>query len=628
MKRLCFDIESNGLLDEVTLVHCIVTHDVDTNEVKSYRPHEIEAALKDLADADVLIGHNIIGYDLIALKKLYDFIYTGKVVDTLIMSRLASTNRPMHPRCPKTIWDEHNQKNKTVGPHTLMNLGFLAGVNKGDFGTDASWETFSEEMLKYCEQDVAVNVAVFDMLNRELRGFSDYCVDLEMEVAAIIAQQQRNGWYFDIKKAMHLVNELNEKVVELEDGVHKTFRPLAKVVKEIQPRKKVDGTLSSVGLKFLKDYEDVIPLPESHQGAMSIEYTSGAFTRIDWPEFNLGSRQQIVQQLEHRGWKPKQHTENGTAIISEPVLESIKDEFPEASLLADYFMVTKRLSMINSWVENYNDNTGRLHGYVNTLGAVTGRCTHSGPNLAQVPASKVCKKTGDILWGFEGAYGADCRSLFTVPKGFKQVGCDASGLELRCLAHYMNDEAYSDLILNGDIHTYNQKAAGLELRAQAKTFIYAFLYGAGDAKIGSIVGGSSRQGKALKKAFLDNTPALKALRENVLLAAERGWLKGIDGRRIRVRSAHAALNSLLQSCGAIIMKVALVIIHREAVAQGLDFKFVGNIHDEIQAEVIEKDVEAYSKIVVAAFLKAGEELNIRILIEGEAMAGDNWAATH
>lgn len=628
MKRLCFDIEANGLLDEVTLVHCVVTHDIDTDEVKLYRPHEIEEALNDLAAADVLIGHNIIGYDIPALFKLYEFVYTGKLEDTLIMSRLASTNRPMHPKCPKSIWDEHNQKNKTVGPHTLMNLGFLAGVMKGDFGTDAGWETFSEDMLKYCEQDVAVNVSVYDMLTRELRGFSDYSADLEMEVAAILSQQQRTGWLFDIKKAMHLVNELNEKVVDLEDEVHKTFKPLAKMIKEIQPRKKVGGTLSSVGLKFLKEYETLIPIPDTVDGAMTVEYTSGSFTRIDWPEFNLGSRQQIVQQLEHRGWKPTLRTENGTAIVSEPVLDSIKEEFTEASLLADYFMVTKRLSMINSWVENYNDDTGRLHGYVNTLGAVTGRCTHSGPNLAQVPASKMSKETGEILWGFEGAYGADCRSLFIVPEGYKQVGCDASGLEIRCLAHYMNNAEYTDLVLNGDIHTYNQKAAGLELRAQAKTFFYAFLYGGGDLKIGSIVGGTAKHGKLLKKRFLDGIPALKALRENVLLAAERGWLKGIDGRRIRVRSPHAALNSLLQSCGAIIMKVALVIIHRDAVAQGLDFKFVGNIHDEIQAEVLEKDVDAYSEIVTAAFLKAGEELKIRILIEGEAMAGDNWAATH
>lgn len=153
-------------------------------------------------------------------------------------------------------------------------------------------------------------------------------------------------------------------------------------------------------------------------------------------------------------------------------------------------------------------------------------------------------------------------------------------------------------------------------------------YGAGDAKIGSIVGGGSREGKRLKKKFLEGTPALKALRENVLSAAERGWLKGIDGRRVRVRSAHAALNSLLQSCGAIIMKVWLRCVMEAARSEGLDFKAVGNIHDEGQFEVADKDVSRFKEICEASMIKAGEELKVRILIEGEAMEGLTWADTH
>lgn len=386
------------------------------------------------------------------------------------MSRLSNTNRAIHPKCPTTIWDEHSQKNKIVGPHTLMNLGYYAGAIKGDYGQSAGWEVYSEDMLEYCVQDTVVTDAVFTLLNKELTGFSDYCIQLEMDVASYIVQQQENGWKFDIKKALLLEADLAEKCYELETLVQLTFKPLAKFVKEIQPRVLKSGGLSSVGLKFLEDYNDLIPEPEWTEGSLGIEYTSGSFSRIEWPEFNLGSRQQIVEQLVHRGWKPTLETEKGSVIINEPVLESIKDQFPEAALLSDYFMVSKRQSMIQSWIENYNEETGRLHGYVNTLGAVTGRMTHSGPNLAQVPASK-CSKDGEILWGFEGAYGADCRSLFIVDDGYTLVGADASGLELRCLAHYMNDNAYSDLILHGDIHTANQKAAGLDFRNQAKTFI-------------------------------------------------------------------------------------------------------------------------------------------------------------
>lgn len=606
--------------------------DIESETIWSYRPNEIQEALHKLGEADVLIGQNIIGYDLPALKKLWDWEFKGKVMDTLIMSRLSNTNRPMHPRCPTKVWDEHNQKDKLVGPHTLMNLGYYAGVNKGDFGKEAGWETFSEAMLEYCVQDVKVNTAIYFMLLKELKGFSDYSIELEMDIAGYLVQQQANGWYFNLDKADRLHSEMSIKMAELEDEVHKTFKPLAKAIRTIQPRIVKAGGLSSVGLKFMSDYQDMIPIPETEEGEFGIEYKSGEFTRIDWPEFNLGSRKQIGEQLIHRGWEPVELTETGVPMINEPILEGLASDYPEAALLAEYFLVSKRLSMLDGWIEKYNENTGRLHGYVNTLGAVTGRMTHSGPNLAQVPSAKVYPKghpkEGEIMWGYEGGYGADCRALFYVPEGYRQVGCDASGLELRCLAHYMNDANYTDLILNGDIHTANQNAAGLQLRNQAKTFIYAFLYGAGDAKIGSIVGGSSREGKALKKKFLDNTPALKALRENVLVAAERGWLKGIDGRRVRVRSAHAALNSLLQSCGAIIMKVWLRCVMREIARLNLDVKAIGNIHDEGQFEVALKDVAKFKEVCEAAMTQAGVELNVRIAIEGEAMEGANWAETH
>jgi DNA polymerase I-like protein with 3'-5' exonuclease and polymerase domains len=526
------------------------------------------------------------------------------------------------------VWDEHAEKKKMIGPHTLMNLGYSAGVNKGDFGESAGWEVYTEEMLEYCVQDVRVNVAVFHMLVRELGGTTDYAINLEMDVAAYLAEQQTNGWVFDIEKAMGLYADLDVKLSQLEDEVHKTFKPLAKHERDIQPRALKNGGLSSVGLKFLEDVESLIPVPSYEDvPGYSRVYSSGEFSRISWPEFNLGSRQQIAGQFIHRGWKPTEMTDNGNIIINEPVLEAARTKFKEASLIADYFMISKRMSMVDNWVKAFNEDTGRLHGYVNTLGAVTRRMTHSGPNLAQVPATK-CGKDGEILWGFEGSYGADCRALFTVPDGYVQVGCDASGLELRCLAHYMNDQTYTDLILHGDIHTYNQNAAGLPSRNDAKTFIYAFLYGAGDAKIGSIVGAGAGKGKSLKAAFLKNTPALKNLRDNVSQAAERGWLKTIDGGRVRVRHAHAALNSLLQSCGAIVMKVWLRLVMQRATQEDIDFKTNGNIHDEGQFEVLAKDVEAFNEICLQAMIDAGEELNFRCPLAGDVKAGSNWALTH
>lgn len=543
------------------------------------------------------------------------------------MSRLSNTNRPLHRACPTTVWDAHSERNKLVGPHTLMNLGYYAGVNKGDFGESAGWEVYSEEMLEYCVQDVLVNTAVYHYLLKELTGFSDYCIDLEMDIAGYMAQQQANGWVFDLESALRLEADLAEKVFHLEEEVHRTFKPLAKQGKLVQPRVKKSGEVSSVGLKFLEDWESVVPRPLSSIGAYGIEYHSGRFTRITWPEFNLGSRQQIAEQLIHRGWKPTVFTDKGSIIINEPVLAAVEDKFPEAKLLGEYFMVSKRQSMVQNWIESYNEDTGRLNGYTNSLGTITGRMSMSKPNLQQVPASSVDKE-GHIVWGFEGAYGADCRNLFTVPKGYVQIGADASGLELRTLSHYLNDPEYTKQVVDGDIHTYNQKAAGLPFRSMAKTMIYCWLYGGGDAKLGAVVGGGAEEGKALKKKLMANIPALKVLKDNVTKASERGWIKALDGRIIKIRSSHSALNFLLQGAGAIVMKVYLRIVIQKLEASDVTYKLVGTIHDEVQLEVLHKDEDYVKSCLVNSFREAGEELKTRCPIDGEAMSGSSWAFTH
>jgi len=258
---------------------------------------------------------------------------------------------------------------------------------------------------------------------------------------------------------------------------------------------------------------------------------------------------------------------------------------------------------------------------------VTGRMTHSKPNMAQVPSVKHDKE-GNTLWGFEGGYGADCRDLWTVPAGYSLVGCDASGLELRMLAHYMDDDNYTEEILNGDIHTANQRASGVESRNQAKTFIYAFLYGAGDGKIGEIVGGTAREGRVLKANFLANTPSLKALRERVDVSAGKGWLLGLDGRKLYVRSAHSAVNTLLQSAGAIVMKKALVLLDEYAKMYKIDYKFVLNVHDEFQCEVKADQADFFGGLAVASIVKAGESFKLNCPLDGEYKVGKTWEQTH
>jgi DNA polymerase I-like protein with 3'-5' exonuclease and polymerase domains len=277
-------------------------------------------------------------------------------------------------------------------------------------------------------------------------------------------------------------------------------------------------------------------------------------------------------------------------------------------------MLQKRLGLVSSWIEAAGV-LDRIHAYINPIGAVTNRMTHSKPNLAQVPAN-------------DSMYGEECRKLFKVRDGYKLVGCDASGLELRMLAHYMDNEDYTKEVVDGDIHTANQMAAGLESRGQAKTFIYAFLYGAGDGKIGDVVGGTSSDGKRLKKDFLANTPALKDLRDRVTKLSEQGTIKGLDGRKLHIRSPHAALNTLLQSAGAIVMKRALVILDDYAKDYNIDYRFVGNIHDEIQTEVVEDKAGLFGSLAAGSIIEAGTYYEMNCPLDAEFKVGDTWAETH
>ena len=574
MTRLVFDIETDGLAP--TQVWVIVTKDIDSGAVTTYVKGQWDAFNKAIKEAEEVVGHNIIGYDIPACERLLGTDFSGlKITDTLVMSRLANPQRDGHSLA---YWGEH--------------LGYPKG-------TYEDWTQYTPEMVEYCQQDVSVNEHVYQALISELDSFGNESSILEHNVQNIIQKQIRNGWLLDQPKARDLVAELKEESYNLEEEVQRVFKPLPTFIKEVTPKIKKDGSTSIVGLKFLGDQWTTV---------------GGPFSRIDWPVFNLGSRQQIGRYLKHFGWRPQTFTETGHAIVSEEILKAVKG-IPEASLIASYLLVGKRIAQVSSWLEAVDPKTGRVHGYVNTNGAVTGRMTHSKPNLAQVPSSN-------------SLYGPECRACWIVDKGYKLVGIDASGLELRMLAHYMNDTEYTNTILTGDIHTANQMAAGLETRNQAKTFIYAYLYGAGDEKIGSIAGGGRAKGKKLKEAFLKATPALAELKENVAQSAAKGYITGLDGRKVFIRSEHAALNSLLQSAGALVMKQALVILDDYATRWGLDYKFVGNIHDEFQVEVKESQAARFGSLAASCIEAAGNHFKLRCPLAGEFNIGNNWAETH
>jgi len=406
--------------------------------------------------------------------------------------------------------------------------------------------------------------------------------------------------------------ELQEKMRAAEIEVHKVFKPKVSEVKLYAQFTKT-GALA----KTAKTIDDVgVRLTEEEYKDLATKVAASdarPISRYMVAEFNLGSRQQIGEYLQDFGWKPTKFTPHGRPQVDEPILLGIKG-IPEAELIAEYILLQKRVAMISGdrgWLHHVRDD-GRVHGGVRSNGTITGRMTHQAPNMAQVP------NLGSL-------YGKECRECWTAPTGYKLVGVDASQLELRMLAHYMKDKEYINEIVNGDIHSANQRIAGLESRNQAKTFIYALLYGAGDRKLGSVVGGSASSGKALRRHFFDNLPAFRTLRDKVTRAAARGFLKGLDGRKIFVRSEHAALNTLLQSAGALVMKQALVLYD-----QGLtcDAAFVANVHDEWQLEAHESCAKEVGELGVECIRKAGEVFELVCPLDGEYKIGGNWSETH
>lgn len=607
---LVFDIETNGFLDKTSLIHSLVIRNLGTGEMWSCTDHDYESprgatvmpikhGLEMLDDWNgAICGHNIIKFDLPAIKKLHPMWKpSAYIMDTLTASRL--------------IWSDlkendfkFKRKNKwfpgkLMGSHSLGAWGYRLGERKDTFGETTDWQEWSYDMQDYCEQDVIVNCQFAELILK--KNYSLEALELEHDFQEIIWMQEQFGFPFDVKKAQELYAVLAARRAELLDELQKLFPP--KVVKT----------------PFT---------PKVNNKKMG--YVKGVPTfKVKEVPFNPASRPQIGERLMELGWKPTEFTPSGQPKVAEETLEKLPYE--EAHVIAEYLMVAKRLGQLaegkQAWLKLEKD--GRIHGGVITNGAVSGRCTHMNPNVAQVPSVGV-------------PYGKECRELFYAPEDWVVVGCDASGLELRCLAHFItkfDGGAYMKILLEGDIHTANQKAAGLPERSHAKRFIYAFLYGAGNELLGSILepkASPEKQaaiGKKLRNRFLKQTPALKELIETVQAAVKRrGYLKGLDGRKLHPRSLHSCLNLLFQSAGALIMKKATVLLHQELHRRGYvfgkDYGNVAHVHDEYQLLSRPDIADEVGQVAVWAIVKAGEHFKFRCPLDGEYKIGKNWAETH
>lgn len=611
MARYAFDIETNGLLDTMDTVHSLVLQDVDTGNYWSTHDQDpenndtIEEGLMMLMESDQIIGHNIIKFDISAIQKVYPWfeIDEDKVFDTLVMSRLLWPD--LMDRDAKAVASGRLEP-RLRGSHGLEAWGQRLGEWKGDYSKEMKamgvdpWAKWNEAMQSYCEQDVKVTIEFFKLI--ESKKTDPRAVELEHRVAHILWEQEQHGFMFDYDRALDLLRTLQEERADVESKLQNLFDPWYSYKEEHTPKRTVN-------------YKDL--------GRHST-WSGAPFSKIDLTVFNPGSRAHISDRLmKVRGWRPAEYTPSGQPKVDDEILSSLP--YPEAKQIAYYLMLQKRLGQLyegrNSWINKYNAETGRIHGSVVTNGAVTGRMTHSNPNVAQTPS-------------VGAPFGKECRALWTVPEGKKLVGVDVSGLELRMLAHFMapfDGGEYGDTVINGDIHTANMEAAGLSDRNQAKTFIYAFLYGAGNEKIGSIVGKGAKAGGVLKRRFLEQTPALEKLIKGVTKAAKnRGYLKGLDGRHLHVRHQHAALNTLLQSAGALVCKRWAVEVDDELRRRGWKdrVQVVANIHDEHQYECDEEIAEEVGQLSIECIKRAGEYFGIRVPLDGEANVGNNWKETH
>ena len=631
---LIFDIETDGLLKDVTKVHCLCIYDTEEEKMYRYPPEIVHKGISKLQEAIdkcvYICGHNIINYDIPALVKLFNFNVPYEkhkyVIDTLVYARLVYSNIDTidiglmkSGRLPKSLYKSQ----------TLKAWGYRLGELKGTYGEqEDAWDSYSPEMLDYNEQDVWVTKALFDKL--ETSNYSNQSIALEHQVAWLMAQQERNGFPFDVKKAKELELTLRSRAAVLNaELVSKIPRIPDKVFVPKRDNKRL-GYKAGVPIQRYKDFN-----PSSRQ---QVEYVVRKMYNYNPTNVDLYA----IPDVPEEPFNPSEYRLK----IDDETFSHIKNDenAPEelrhiAGIIEEGLLISKRLGQLadgkQAWLLTYDTSDNCIHGRVIPNGAVSGRATHSSPNVAQVPS-------------ISSPYGKECRELFCAGDWY-QAGIDASGLELRCLAHFMypyDNGEYAHEILNGDIHTKNQIAAGLPTRNNAKTFIYAFLYGAGDAKIGKIINGDAKEGKQVKRKFLKATPAIKNLREAVqdaLAVTERGkvikwkrhYLKGLDGRRLHVRSLHSALNLLLQSAGALICKKWIVRTEERLLELGLkhgwdgDFCYMAWVHDEIQVACRTKEIaEIVVREAQQAMRDTQEFFNFRVQLDTEGKIGKNWADCH
>jgi DNA polymerase-1 len=604
------DIEADSLDPYIIWVMC--WRNVQTKEVGECIGHDAIIRFFEENSGALFVGHNILKFDAPVLVRLCGAkLNVGNCIDTLVLSQLYSPS--------------------ISGGHSLDAWGDRLGKPKIEFN---DFSRLTDEMIEYCHQDVAITAELFVRLMKTLSriGFSETSIMIQHRITVIIDRQHRNGFYFDGLRAIEFYQQLRRREEELAEEIHNAFPPKLERLATYKRAFKQDGTDSAQLIRHRETYESVIVNDD------------GSYDVFGRTPFNIGSPKQRVEKLQALGWVPQEFTEKGGAKPFDkgklsPSLERFLEEndVPEVHLIAKWMSVNGRGNMVNTWLENWNEDDSCIHGKL--FVADTLRFRHQAPNTANIPAVRV-GKDGVVLLGEDGYYTYEARDLWCARPDRVLVGTDAAGLELRMLAHYLNRDEFTKQVIEGDPHQYNADIVGIS-RPQAKTLIYAIMYGAGDVKIARTLGlpvlmkknrkgevyEVSPEGGKIKNMFLERL-GIKELMEEAKEEQKNGRVSLCDGSWVVCPSPHAALNYKLQGGGARVMAMGAVILEGNIRRLGLDSLKVGDIHDEWQYDVHPDDASTHSEESVQAIRDAGERLDLNVPLDGTAKEGLTWAETH
>lgn len=602
MKKIVLDIECDSLTPSV--IWCVVTKDISTSEVKVWL--ENERAFHDYISGAVLIGHHILGFDLPVLRRLWGVEHSwGMCIDTVVVSRLRNS------------WD--------YSEHTLEAWGERLGVKKSAF---SEFSHLSDEMIRYCKQDVEVTHKLYEKFSPFLdtERFRK-SVALEHHSAWNCQRMSENGFAFDIDKALRMQKEIGDRLAVLDTEMQACFPPQV-IQEEFIPKRDNKTRGYKEGVPFIK--ETLKPFnPRSSKDRIERLWEAG-WKPLDKTDGHKKNRDpEKSDHFEYYGWKTNENN-----------LSTLPTNAPEgARKLAEYIVLSSRYSTLEEWITAYDGHTRRIHGNFNHIGAWTHRKSHSGPNMANIPSFVATKDNPSAVEGINIRYNGAMRTLWTTPADKLLVGVDAEGIQLRVLAHYVENDEYTEAIVNGvkelgtDVHNVNKRALGLDhlTRDHAKTFIYAWLLGAGVGKISEILQCKHGTAREAMDNFLRSIDGLVSLKyERIPADAERGYFIGLDGRYVACNSDHLMLAGYLQNGESVIMKWANRIWERQLTKEGIWFKQVNDVHDEWQTEVEnDRELAEYVKQVqINSIVQAGEELEVKCPLAGSGNIGNNWLETH